>query len=114
MFRKSLLVMMVSGAMVAGVQAAEVQPNGYLFGNIGQSDAQKPSIVKEYEADVQQAIANGWDVSSSFDDTDTAYKIGAGLQLNSYVGIEFQYTDLGEISYKENEVGFGNVRFRYS
>lgn len=106
MFRKSLLVMMVSGAMVAGVQAAEVQPNGYLFGNIGQSDAQKPSIVKEYEADVQQAIANGWDVSSSFDDTDTAYKIGAGLQLNSYVGIEFQYTDLGEISYKENGVGY--------
>lgn len=101
MFRKSLLVMMVSGAMVAGVQAAEVQPNGYLFGNIGQSDAEKPRLVKDLDEDLAIiGAAPGRQTSSSFDAKDTAFKIGAGLQLNRHVGVEFQYTDLGKAEYK--------------
>lgn len=87
MFRKSLLAVMVSGLMVAGVQAAENQVNGYLFGNIGQADYDLGNLYQGF--------------IGSVDETDTAFKLGAGVQLNPYIGIEFQYVDLGEASYKE-------------
>lgn len=109
MFRKTLLVALVSGAMVSGVQAAGVQANGYLFGSVGQSDAEKPGLVKDLDAGLQVDIANGWQGSSSFDDTDTAFKVGAGVQLNSYVGVELQYIDLGEIAYKLSETNGANA-----
>ena len=87
MMRKTLLAVLVSGAMVTGVQAAGNQVNGYLFGNVGQADYDFGSIFKG--------------APGSLDDDDTAFKIGAGVQLNPYVGIEFQYVDLGEATYKE-------------
>ncbi|WP_185268690.1 porin family protein [Halopseudomonas xiamenensis] len=87
MFRKSLLAVMVSGLMVAGVQAAENQVNGYLFGNIGQADYDLGNLYQGF--------------IGSVDETDTAFKLGAGVQLNPYIGIEFQYVDLGEAAYKE-------------
>ncbi|PRB79919.1 porin family protein [Pseudomonas sp. MYb185] len=87
MFRKSLLAVMVSGLMVAGVQAAESQVNGYLFGNVGQADYDFGSYFKPF--------------AGSVDEKDTAFKVGAGVQLNKYVGVELQYIDLGEATYKQ-------------
>lgn len=87
MMRKTLLAVVVSGLMVSGVQAADYQINGYLFGNVGQA---------EYDFGSAYKGAPG-----SLDDEDTAFKVGAGVQLNPYVGIEFQYVDLGEATYKE-------------
>lgn len=97
MFKKTLLsAAVISLASLTGVAQAE-QVNGYLFASIGQSDA---DISKS-------ALDNYWGVvpgvSSSLDTKDTAFKIGAGIQLNPYVGVEFQYIDLGELSYKATD-----------
>jgi opacity protein-like surface antigen len=101
MFRTTLLAVLVSGALVTVTQAAEVQPNGYLFANIGQSDADVSRIGRSLDADFEEwATFLGLDGKTSLDDKDSAYKIGAGVQLNRHIGIEFQYLDLGEISYK--------------
>ena len=102
MLRKSLLAVMVSGLMVAGAQAAENQVNGYLFGNIGQSDADASSVRNELDVVADDlAGALGFDQGySSPDEKDSAFKIGAGLQLNKHIAIEFQYLELGDITYK--------------
>lgn len=101
MMRKTLLAVLVSGLMVTGVQAAENQVNGYLFGNLGQAEADKPGFVKELDA-LGGAFAedNGLEFRSSWDDKDTAFKIGAGIQLNRHIAVEFQYTDLGTPEHK--------------
>lgn len=88
MMRKTLLAVLVSGVMVSGVQAADNQVNGYLFGNVGQADYDTGSFYRG--------------TPGSLDEKDTAFKVGAGIQLNRYVGIEFQYADLGELTYKES------------
>ncbi|WP_178114789.1 porin family protein [Pseudomonas saliphila] len=105
MFKKTLLAALVSGVMISGVQAAEIQPNGYLFGNVGQSDADASDIGNGLDA-LSEAIATdfGFEGSSSFDEKDSAFKIGAGIQLNPHVAVEFQYIDLGEIAYKSKGV----------
>jgi len=84
--RKTLLAVLIAGAMVSGVQAAESHVNGYLFGHVGQADYDTGSFYSG--------------VPGSLDEKDTAFKIGAGVQLNSYVGIEFQYVDLGDLTFK--------------
>lgn|SRR5690606_19772881 len=83
MLRKSLLAVLVSGLMVTGVQAADSQINGYLFGNVGQSETDLSDLE---------------DMGLSTDEKATAYKVGAGVQLNRNIGVEFQYVDLGEVS----------------
>ena len=87
MMRKTLLAVLVSGLMVSGVQAADNQVNGYLFGHVGQADYDFGSFFSG--------------APGSLDDEDTAFKIGAGIQLTPFVGIEFQYMDLGEATYKQ-------------
>src|SRR5690606_41106767 len=101
MMRKSLLALLVSGLMVTGVQAAENQVNGYLFGNIGQAEADKPGFKKDLDAEAA-AFADdfAFGFRSSWDDKDTAFKIGAGIQLNQHIAVEFQYIDLGTPEYK--------------
>lgn len=101
MMRKSLLAVLVSGLMVTGVQAADNQVNGYLFGNIGQAEADKPGFIKDLDAEAA-AFADdfGLGFRSSWDDKDTAFKIGAGIQLNQHIAVEFQYIDLGTPEYK--------------
>ncbi|MFN3581621.1 MAG: porin family protein [Pseudomonas sp.] len=98
MFKKTLLAAIVMGSMATGVQAAE-QVNGYLFGSLGQSDAD----VSKQTLDDYWGVGPGMGISSSLDTKDTAFKIGAGIQLNAYVGIELQYIDLGEVSYKATD-----------
>ena len=101
MFKKTLIAALVSGVMVSGVQAAEIQPNGYLFGNVGRSDADTPRFVKELDSELSAfGEATGLDFGSSFDENDTAFKVGAGIQLNRHVAVEFQYLDLGKAAYK--------------
>ena len=92
MMRKTLLAVLVSGLMVTGAQAAGNQVNGYLFGNVGQADYDFGSYFKPFVGSV--------------DEKDTAFKVGAGVQLNQYVGVEFQYVDLGEATYKERNPTF--------
>ena len=92
MMRKTLLAVLVSGFMVTGAQAAGNQVNGYLFGNVGQADYDFGSYFKPFVGSV--------------DEKDTAFKVGAGVQLNQYVGVEFQYVDLGEATYKERNPTF--------
>ena len=101
MMRKTLLAVLVSGLMVSGVQAADNQVNGYLFGNVGQAEADKPSFIKDVDAFYADMAADaGLGFRSSWDDKDTAFKIGAGIQLNRHIAVEFQYTDLGAPEYK--------------
>lgn len=109
MMRKTFLAVVISGAMVSGAQAAGNQVNGYLFGNVGQAEADSSSLVQELDAAMaNEAAARGWQYSSSWDDKDTAFKVGAGIQLNRYVAVEFQYTDLGSPEYKGTlSDGFG-------
>lgn len=103
MLKKTLLAALVSGVMISGTHAAEVQPNGYLFVNLGQSDADASEISNELDAIADDiAFQVGFEGRSSFDEKDSAFKIGTGIQLNRHVAVEFQYIDLGEISYKAN------------
>lgn len=109
--RKTLLAVLVSGAMVSGVQAANNQVNGYLFGNIGQADAEKPGLVKDFDADLTAELeAAGLGYRSSWDDKDTAFKVGAGIQLNRHIAVEFQYTDLGAPEYKGTASNGGTAK----
>lgn len=47
MMRKTLLAVLVSGLMVTGVQAAENQVNGYLFGNVARQTMTLAKCIKE-------------------------------------------------------------------
>lgn len=77
MFKKTLLAaVVVSLSAITAVAHAEEPTSGYLFGSLGQSDA---------------------DVSGASDTEDTAWKLGGGLQLSDNWGVELQYTDLGSI-----------------
>ncbi|WP_304641582.1 porin family protein [Pseudomonas sp.] len=112
MIKKSLLALVVAGSMVAGAQAAS--PNGYLFANIGQSDADASRFGRALD-EIADDVAFELDLEgrSSFDKKDSAFKIGAGIQLNQHVALEFQYLDLGEIAYKavgRNEDLTGSLR----
>ena len=104
--RKSLLAVLVSGLMVTGVQAADNQVNGYLFGNIGQADADASKSRNDLDVFADDLASALWlDAGgSSFDEKDSAFKIGAGIQLNQYVAIEFQYLDLGDVTYKASGI----------
>lgn len=82
MFKKAFIAAVLAGAAVSTASAAEV--NGYLFGSVGQAEA-------DLFDDLNEA-------GISIDEKDTAYRIGAGVQLNSHVGLEFQYSDLGEVT----------------
>lgn len=70
----------------------------YLFGNVGQTEADLDDAQDEIDRALIDAGATG--LSSSVDDEDTAYKLGLGLQLNRYFAIEGTWVDLGEYSYK--------------
>lgn len=59
MNRKSLLAVLVSGLMVTGVQAAGSQANGYLFGNIGQAEADGSAWPRSWMAYSQLRLISG-------------------------------------------------------
>ena len=95
MFKKTLLAAVLGFSALAGTAHA-AQPNGYLFASGGQSDAD----ISKQQLDDYWGVVPGLGISSSLDTKDTAFKIGAGIQLNPYVAVEFQYLDLGAAEYK--------------
>jgi len=91
MLKKTLLAALVSCLGVTAAHANPYQPNGYLFGSVGQS-----------KADVSLGpVPVG--LSASLDKKDTAYKVGAGINLNPNLAVEFQYVDLGELTIKATD-----------
>lgn len=77
MFKKTMLAAVVVGfSTLCGVAQADEDSSGYLFGSVGQSDAE---------------------VSGATDTEDTAWKVGGGLQLSPNWGLELQYTELGSV-----------------
>lgn len=96
MFKKTLLAAVVVSVSAMAGTANAAQPGGYLFVSGGQSDAD----ISKQQLDDYWGVAPGLGISSSLDTKDTAFKIGAGIQLNPYVAIEFQYLDLGAAEYK--------------
>lgn len=106
MLKKTLLAALVSCLGVTAAHANPYQPNGYLFGNIGQADASASKIRNGLDAQAEE-IADFFGLDQgrrSFDEKDSAFKIGAGIQLNQHVAVEFQYLDLGKLSYKAQGV----------
>lgn len=103
MFKKSFMVALIASAAVSTANAADV--NGYLFANAGQTEVD----LSAFERDLQDL-----GLTTSADEKDTAFKIGAGAQLNPYVGIEFQYVDLGDFSVDAAAVGNAKATFSTS
>ncbi len=102
MFKKTLAAALILGLASTGAQAADWDVSGYIQGNLGQAKAEKPSFVKDVQRETKILGA-----STSSDKTDTAYKLIVGLQLNPYVALEAQYTDLGKSNYKVSASGPG-------
>ena len=100
MFKKTLLAVTTIGLCSASAisQAQEVQP--YLFASLGQSDA---------DLSTTDFISGRPDISTSLDNKDTAWKIGAGLKLNQYVAFEADYVDLGEVVFRSTD-GVNSLR----
>lgn len=88
--RQIVLPIFLSGAMTP-VLAGDL----YLLGAVGQSqfDVAQGTIDKALKR------AGARNISSSTDDTDTAYKIQVGYQFNPYFAIEGGYVDLGKATY---------------
>ncbi|SDS96207.1 outer membrane autotransporter barrel domain-containing protein [Halopseudomonas xinjiangensis] len=103
MFKKHLIAALIAGAAVSTANAAEV--NGYLFGNVGQAEVD----LGNFESELQDL-----GLATSSDEKDTAFKVGAGVQLNPYVGVEFQYVDLGDFNVNATAAGAGNAKATFS
>lgn len=103
MFKKAFIAAVLAGAAVSTASAAEV--NGYLFGNIGQAEVD----LGAFESELQDL-----GLSTSADEKDTAFKVGAGVQLNQYVGVEFQYVDLGDFTVDASAAGAGSAKATFS
>lgn len=90
----------IIGAALAAVLVTSSVPalagEMYWAASVGQSkmDSSKSSLDNELVA----AGATG--LASSLDDTDTAYKVQFGYQLNNNVAIEGGYIDFGKTKYK--------------
>lgn len=91
--RQIVFLVFLSGA-VTPVLAGDL----YLLGAVGQSqfDVARGTIDKALTR------AGARNISSSTDDTDTAYKIQLGYQFNPYFAIEGGYVDLGKATYTAN------------
>ena len=96
MFKKTLLAATAVSFVVLAGAAHAAQPNGYLFASGGKSDAD----ISKQMLDDYWGVTPGFGISSSLDTKDTAFKLGVGIQLNTHFGLELQYIDLGEASYK--------------
>ncbi|MEL0169462.1 MAG: porin family protein [Pseudomonadaceae bacterium] len=94
MFKKTLFAATMIGlcATSAFSHAQEAQP--YLFASLGQSDA---------DISTSDIVPKGAGISSSMDNKDTAWKIGAGLKLNQYFAFEAEYVDLGEVAFRATD-----------
>ena len=90
-------------AILFAASAGAAEPGWYLFGFGGEAST---SGVSENEA-TQNLIdlfeGNGLEVIDStaeIDDSDTAFGLGGGYQLNENFALEFAYVDLGSANYR--------------
>lgn len=88
-------------ALLLGVNiSAHAQTaSGYLSIGLGHAVAEKPASIDSLQKYYHQIGG-----TSSSNRADTAYKLVAGLKINSYFAIEAQYIDLGKSSYKGEHV----------
>lgn len=68
----------------------------YVAGSIGQSKILN-AVKSELDSDLISGGATN--LSSTFKDSDTGYKLLAGYQFNPYLGVEGGYIDLGKVKY---------------
>jgi OmpA-OmpF porin, OOP family len=99
--RSSALLLCLGFGFVASAQAGE--PGWYILGFGGQSNASGASLgrfdqnlVDIFESADQDVL----DLTSSLDDSDTAFGLGGGYQLNDHFAVEFVYVDLGSVGYQ--------------
>lgn len=96
MLKKSILVA-AALAITTTAQAQDV--SGYLQGSLGYAKAKKADL-----AEINRLVDYGEGTVNKYTDTsDTAYKFLVGLQLNSFIALEAQYTDLGSIRLKDKK-----------
>ncbi len=98
MFKKVLLAASIVSAAFS-VTANADDTGVYLFGSVGQSDF---DTSKSDVNDTYFSPSDAGNYTSSLDNTDTAYKVGAGFQLSKNFALEVQYIDLGQAEYKAN------------
>lgn len=88
-------------SIVSASVAPALAENMYVAASIGQS---KVNINK---AEIDNALTNAGvtGLSSSIDDTDTAYKLQVGYQFTPNIAAEIGYVDLGKLSYNAAYTG---------
>jgi OOP family OmpA-OmpF porin len=86
---------LAAGINAGMAQAADTGFYGYLSAGQSKSD-------RKAEGDQALAGAGATAFTSSFDDTDTGYKLQAGYQINKNLAVEGGYADLGKFNYSSN------------
>lgn len=93
MMKKSILAAAVLAFSATAAQAQDV--SGYLQGSLGYS--------KTKFTDNMTSSADSLKKITSTNKNSAAYKAIVGLQLNSYIALEVQYTDLGSAKLKDQD-----------
>ncbi len=91
MLKKTLLAAAVLGFAVNAQAFDLYEADGYVFGNIGYAKTKKPGVVKD-----EASWIKGVGGSAKYDGDNTAFKLGAGINLNEYLALELQYTNFGK------------------
>jgi OOP family OmpA-OmpF porin len=82
--------------MLASGVAFGQQTGFYVGGSVGQASGNDIDADKELAAEFRDMGLT--DVSSGQDDTDTAYKLFAGYQINNYFAVEGGYVNFGKFT----------------
>jgi OOP family OmpA-OmpF porin len=98
--RSRALLLCLALGWAASTQAAE--PGWYVLGFGGQSSASisegrtDEGLVEIFESVGLDVV----DLTSSIDDSDTAFGLAGGYQLNDHFAFEFTYVELGSVEYQ--------------
>jgi OOP family OmpA-OmpF porin len=99
---KSPAAMSLCLAVLFASSAAAAEPGWYLLGFGGEASASGLSENEATQNLVDLFAGNGLEVLDStadIDDSDTAFGLGGGYQLNDNFALEFAYVDLGSANY---------------
>ena len=99
---KSPFTALACACVLFTASAQAMEPGWYLFAFGGESSASGASENQATDNLVAFFEANGAEVLDStadIDDSDTAFGVGGGYQLNDYFALEFSYVDLGSTAY---------------
>ena len=98
MLKKTLLATAVLCFSVHAQAFDLSEANGYVFGNIGSAYSKKPSEAKKIDTTMTDGYRYGG--RTKYEGSDTAFKLGAGLNLDETFAVELQYADFGKRKYK--------------